>query len=162
MKSNNINATQNKNYISSLIKLDGNIMRVGHLLDTDLSENDSRDGVTQALSHRVDLSEQTELGQVLKEINLDVTEDGTRQSIDKRTRLSGNEISSHTQYDMLVNFSFLPLDAIELTKTHKRLVISKDGKGREEIRDISIGREQLRDGSGFWSRVKNVFTGGQK
>jgi len=151
-----------------ILTIDGNRILIGEdQNDTDLTlKNNKKNPFSsekKEFTGKVVIQDQTELGQVMHELNKDILEtDGGGLSIDKRSRLTNVEVPAHTQYDMLAHFHFLPMDSLALTMTHKRLVISRDGKGREEIRDIAIGREQLRGNGGFFDRLKNVFTGGEK
>ena len=75
-----------------------------------------------------------ELAETLKELNDDSTEYGTRMSkIDLKARLSMVETSAILAYNTLVQLKFLPKDTLFLTRQRKRLSVSEEGKGREEI-----------------------------
>ena len=89
------------------------------------------------------ISEPTELGESLKELNNDDIDKATRMSgIDMRSRLHFMEISSILAVDTLVAFSFLPQECIAFTRQKKRLNVSRDGKGREEVVSIVQGKRE--------------------
>ena len=143
-----------------IISLDGNRIALKKHTDTDLSmgSDTTLSNITDTEKNILRPQIQTELGETFKELNMDTIDKKTgMSSIDLRSRLSDLEVGSHTQFDMLVNLRFLPIEALALTRTHKRLVVSKDGKGREEMKDIAVGRQTLKSDMGFMDRVKNVF-----
>jgi hypothetical protein len=105
------------------------------------------------------IQEQTELGQVLENLNEDILDSKTRTSgIDLKSRLHPFEISGILAVDSLVTFGFLPLETLAFTRQKKRLAVSLMGKGREEIVKIVQGRRDEEDVSGgFGSGLKNMF-----
>lgn len=118
----------------------------------------------QSNSTEQDVVEPTELGQALKELNHDKIQPGTRMSgIDMRAVLHYSEISGILGVDTLVNMKFLPVEVTMFTRQKKRLSVSLQGKGRNDIVAVVAGKrdQEARMGGGsFFDRVKNVFTGG--
>jgi len=109
-----------------------------------------------------DISQPTELGESLRELNLDSLEADTRMSgIDMRSRLHFVEIPSILAVDTLVGFKFLPTSCLAFTRQKKRLSVSLDGKGRGEIVDI-VGRKREDDvrKGGIMSNINNKLFGG--
>ena len=106
----------------------------------------------------------TEMGDTLKELNKDNLEPNTRMSgIDLRSRLHYAEVPSILAVDTLVALKFLPTSVLSLTRQKKRLSVSIDGKGRDDIVNIVAGkREQEQKAlSGFMDRGKNFMGGGK-
>lgn len=108
----------------------------------------------------------TELGDSLKELNLDSIEPVSRMSgIDMRSRLHHAEVSSVLALDSLVSLGVLPTKCLAFTRQKKRLAVSLEGKGREDIVNIVAGKredEAKRGVSGFGERIGNFFGGGNK
>lgn len=112
-----------------------------------------------------DVVEPTELGEALKHLNLDDIQPGTRMSgIDMRANLHPIELSAVLAVDTLVSLRFLPIDTLILTRQKKRLSVSLQGKGRNDIVAVVAGkREQEAQGNNsFINRVGAVFGAGQK
>jgi len=102
-----------------------------------------------------DITEDTELGAALRELNNDNTESGHRMSgIDMRTRLHYTELASVLAIDTLVAFKFLPMSCLVFTRQKKRLAVSLAGKGREEIVSIVHGKQGQDENKskGFFSK----------
>ena len=82
----------------------------------------------------------TETGEALKIMNEDIVDKESRMSsIDMKTRLNSVEIPPLVVIDTLVSMRFLELDSLNISRMVKRLKVSLDGKGRSELRDISVG-----------------------
>lgn len=130
--------------------------------NTELFDAESMSAQSNASEQDVD--EPTELGQALKELNYDKIQHGTRMSgIDMRAVLHYSEISGILGVDTLVNMKFLPVEVTMFTRQKKRLSVSLQGKGRNDIVAVVAGKrdQEARVGGGsFFDRVKNVFTGG--
>jgi len=127
-------------------------------------------GETELISQRMDnqiqdIIQPTELGESLKELNDDNLDPKSRMSgIDLRSRLHYLEISSILAVDSLVGFKFLPTSCLSFTRQKKRLAVSQDGKGRQDIVTI-VGGKQDRDvqtGTGGLGAGIKSFFGGNK
>ena len=107
----------------------------------------------------------TELGEALEQLNKDLIDPITNMtSIDMRTRLSSVEVSSLMSIDTLIALKVIPVDCLMLTRQKKRLAVSIEGKGRDEIVNIVGGKQAM---SLFPSKVDEVSRsimglGGQK
>lgn len=89
------------------------------------------------------VQEETELGQSLKELNLDQLEQSTGMSgIDMRARLHPIESAAVLALDALVGMQVLPTSCLTFTRQKKRLSVSNQGKGREEIVDVVTGKRE--------------------
>lgn len=120
--------------------------------------------MTQRLNDRDDLlevSQPTELGESLKELNTDSIDPVSNMtSMDMRSRLGGMEVGSILALDTLVAMRFLPSKTINITRQKKRLSVSLDGKGRAEIVDIVAGKREIdneKGFGGFGERLKGMF-----
>ena len=105
----------------------------------------------------------TEIGDSLKELNNDNIDVSSRMSgIDMRSRLHHLEISSVLALDALVSLRVLPTRVLAFTRQKKRLAISLNGKGREDIVNIVAGKRDLEANTftGVKDRIGNFF--GQK
>ncbi len=109
------------------------------------------------------ITQPTELGDTLKELNLDSIEPVSRMSgIDMRSRLHKSEVSSVLALDALVSLGVLPTKCLAFTRQKKRLAVSLDGKGRDDIVNIVAGKredEAKRGMGGMGERIGNFFTG---
>ena len=127
------------------IRLDGTLVRV---LQRDLDGDgivgaDHEETVKPKSFGEMDVKETTELGESLKELNDDTVSAGNRMSgIDMRTRLNMFEISPILSVDSLVGFKFLPIDCLTFTRQKKRLAVSLEGKGREEMVNVIQGKQE--------------------
>lgn len=108
----------------------------------------------------------SELEGSLEQLNNDLIESDTRMSgIDMRARLHPMEIASVLALDALVQLKVLPSNTLGFSRQKKRLSVSLDGKGRQEIVDI-VGGKREQDAKmggmgGFGDRMKQFMTGGQ-
>jgi len=102
----------------------------------------------------VPVNEPTELGEALRELNNDTLQSTRMSGIDMRTRLHFLEVAPILAIDTLVAMRFLPVSMIHFTRQKKRLAVSLQGKGREEMVRV-IGGKQEQDqvkGKGMLSR----------
>jgi len=102
----------------------------------------------------------TELGDTLKELNKDDLEEVSRMSgIDMRARLKEFEVSSVLALDALVSLGVLPTECLAFTRQKKRLSVSIEGKGRQEIVELVAGKRDLdaKAGMGFMDKGKNFM-----
>ena len=107
----------------------------------------------------VEVVEQSEVGEALRQLNDDSVQPKTQMSgIDMRSRLHASEVPSILAVDALVGFNFLPSRCLSITRQKKRLAVSVAGKGREEIVDI-VGRKQEQEvkGGGIVEAFKQKF-----
>ena len=134
-------------------------------------DGDGQTGGIEIINQRLDdgvigINQSSELGDSLKELNLDIVEQNTRMSgIDMRARLHPLEISSILALDTLVSLGICPHKCLSFTRQKKRLSVSEDGKGREEIVEIVGGKKEqdVRSGmGGMIDRFKsNIGMGGK-
>lgn len=150
-----------------MITLDGVKTKV---IPADLDGDGETGGIEripQKFSDNVtNITQETELGGSLRELNSDGINPETRMSaIDMRTRLASFEISAVLAVDSLVALGVLPQKCLPLSTQKKRLNVSEGGKGREEMVTLVAGkREQdaklANSGGGFMNGVKSMFGGG--
>ena len=107
------------------------------------------------------LQESSDVAQTIKELNDDAIDKDKFSNIDMKTRLVPIEISSIIALDSLVALKLLPLEASFITRSKKRLAVSLNGLGRQEIVQISQGMQDNKSGSSFFDRIGNFFKGGQ-
>jgi len=125
-------------------------------IEMEEAENISRIALEQPIN------QETELTGVMKVLNEDVLEKETHlPSIDMKTRLQPIELSSMVIHDTVIALNCLPQDCLITTRTKKRLAVSLNGLGREEMVKIVQGEREKRTGEGFMSKVKNLFTPAQ-
>ena len=146
----------------SIITLDG----IKMTLEAPDLDKDGESGGTETIIQKVDTGIQpvvqpTELGETLKELNLDTLDTTIRMSgIDMRARLHHIEVSSILALDALVSLGVLPTKCLAFTRQKKRLSVSLDGKGREEIVNIVAGKREQDAKAGFGGigdRMKNFM-----
>lgn len=113
-------------------------------------------------TNEIELQDSTELGSALAHLNDDTRDNDTRMSnIDMRTRLHYSEIASILAVDTLVAFRFLPSECLMFTRQKKRLAVSKDGKGRDEVVAIVAGKREQEGNKSLMERARGFFGGGQ-
>ena len=114
-------------------------MKIQVLLDGSLT-SDSYDKPSVSQSNDLLFHESSELKEAVEEINKDVIDDKTNMSsIDLRCNLTDGQFISLAFIDALVSMKIFPQDLLPLTRQIKRLSVSKDGKGREQIVDMVSG-----------------------
>lgn len=101
--------------------------------------------------------EETELGQVIRDLNSDSLEDSKMSGIDMRSRLHPIEVSGLLALDALISMRCMPKLALNFTRQKKRLSVSLKGLGRTEVVDIIRGQREhntmQNPSSGFFSRL---------
>jgi len=151
----------------SVIVVDGVRIQV---VPADL-DGDGKVGGIEVLPQKFDMGTQdiiqpTELGESLRELNDDSIEHGTRMSgIDMRANIHHMEESGLLAIDALVGFRFLPISCVQFTRQKKRLSVSRNGRGRDDIVNIVGGKSahEERVGSmGFGDKIKNFMGVGGK
>ena len=101
---------------------------------------------------------ENELTGVIRTINEDIIEKDTGlPSIDLKTRLSPYELSSIIIHDTIIALGCLPASCLATTRTKKRLAVSLQGKGREEMVRIVQSEREHKAGSGFMDKAKGLF-----
>lgn len=106
------------------------------------------------------INESSEISETIKEMNDDELNPDGFSSIDMKTRLNNIEISSMIALDSLVALGFLPTETGFITRSKKRLAISLNGKGREEIVDITGRMREQQTGQTAFSKIKSFFGSG--
>lgn len=141
-----------------VINLDGTRVK---LIPRDL-DNNGQIGGTEFVSKdssETSIIQATELGESLKELNLDNIDPITRMSgIDMRARLHGLEIASILAMDALVALKFLPTSCLAFTRQKKRLSVSLEGKGRGEVVDIVAGKKEHDKAMAQQGAIKSFLT----
>jgi hypothetical protein len=97
--------------------------------------------------------EPSEIGEALKSLNDDTMNDEQFSSIDMKTRLHPLEISGIIVIDTLVSMNFLPPSVAKLTRSKKRLAVSINGQGRQEMVELVKGVRDQQGGSSFMDRI---------
>lgn len=86
-----------------------------------------------------DIIQPSEFSEAIKHLNEDELDKNNFSSIDTRTRLHETEISSIIAVDTLVALGFLPAKSTMITRSKKRLAVSRDGLGRKESVQLVSG-----------------------
>ncbi len=137
--------------MTSKLSIDGIKLQIKEVENNPIVESDN------SVSNIV---QPTELGDTLKELNKDSIEPNTRMSgIDMRARLHPFEISSVLALDALVSLGVLPTSCLAFTRQKKRLSVSLNGKGRDDIVNIVAGKKEqdAKMAGGFGDKVKGFF-----
>jgi len=92
-------------------------------------------------SDEQDVLQQSELKEVIAELNEDKLSREGMSSIDMKTNLTFLEKAAYHAFDALITMKFLPKSASSISRIGKRLNVSIEGKGRKDIVDI-VGRNQ--------------------
>ena len=99
----------------------------------------------------------TEIGESLKDLNSDEIEPETRMTtIDMRARLHPIEATSVLAMDALVALNVLPIKCLAFTRQKKRLSVSIDGKGREEIVQVIGGKRENEIRAGIGGKMEQM------
>lgn len=107
------------------------------------------------------VQETSDIAQTIKELNDDDVTEDRFSNIDMKTRLHSSEISSIIALDSLIALKFLPENTSFIPRSKKRLAVSQDGKGRNEIVEISKGIREETTGASFGQKFQNLFKGGK-
>ena len=96
----------------------------------------------------------TEIGEGLKELNLDTIEEHTRMTtIDMRAQLHPIEATSVLAMDALVALKVFPSMCLSFTRQKKRLSVSVDGVGRKQIVEVIGGKREMDVRSGLGGKL---------
>lgn len=91
-------------------------------------------------SEEQDILPQSELKEVIAELNMDKLNSEGMSPIDLKTNLSSIEKTAYHAFDALITLGFLPKSASSISRIGKRLNVSlHGGRGRKDIVDI-VGR----------------------
>lgn len=105
----------------------------------------------------LDFSEQTEMGEVMKNLDADNLDANTKMSsVDFNTRLDSLEINSILVIDEFMRLGIFPMEA-GITRQKKRLAISLKGLGRQEKVRIIAGDREMKSGSSFGEKLSGLF-----
>ncbi len=110
------------------------------------------------VSHVVNTSE---LGDTLKELNSDEMDaQGRVSGIDLRSNLHPFEVNSVLALDTLVALGFLQTKCLAFTRQKKRLAVSLNARGREDIVRIVQGKREHdeKNTSSLWEKAKGAFS----
>ena len=121
-------------------------------------------------SGRVNVNEVSDIAESLKELNKDEINEKQLSAIDLRCRIESSELSGILTIDTLIGFRVLPAECQNFTLRKKRLSVSLNGKGRDEIVQMVIGDVKKKQQQGFGGKLKGLFgispknneTGGQQ
>ena len=91
-------------------------------------------------SEEQDVMQQSELKEVIAELNEDKLSKEGMSPIDLKTSLSPIEKTAYHAFDALITMKFLPKTSSSISRIGKRLNVSIGGKGRDQIVDI-VGRK---------------------
>jgi len=123
-----------------------------------MKKKNLEESVIQEASAENFFKEETELFQVMQNMDSDTVDASTKMSsIDFNARLNSHEIQATLVIDELTRLGILP-DNLGLTRQKKRLSISLDGKGREEKVRIVQGEREARAGGGIGDKLKSLFS----
>jgi hypothetical protein len=114
----------------------------------------------------IKVKEQTELGQVMENLDSDTVDQKTGLStVDFNTRIKGYErgaILINDELQRLGIFTFLNTTPVNntssLTRPFKRLSISLEGQGRNEKVQLTQNQREHVSGGSFGERLKGLFT----
>jgi len=103
------------------------------------------------------ISEKTELGEVMSNLDNDVPDSRGLSAIDFNTRLDPISVKAMSTVDELVKMGILP-KSVKITQQIKRLNVSLGGQGREEKVRIVSGQRDHQQGGGFLGGMKRLFS----
>lgn len=114
------------------------------LLPKDLDKDGKTGGIENIQirdAEEQDIMQQSELKEVIAELNEDKLSKEGMSPIDLKTNLSSMEKTAYHAFDALITMKFLPKSASSISRIGKRLNVSIGGEGRKQIVDI-VGRNQ--------------------
>lgn len=107
------------------------------------------------------VEEPSELAEVVRELNDDrIREDMQMSDIDMKSRLHSIEVPQILAVDSLVSLNFLPPSCLPFTRQKKRLSVSLNGEGRNDIIKIVAGKRELEGesmGKSMINRLGGIF-----
>jgi len=108
-----------------------------------------------------EIKESTEMNDIMVNLMDDSIDPQSRMSgIDMRTNLGYNEISNILSVDTLVSYRFLPVLCLALTRQSKRLKVSLKRGGRDDMVQVSVGKQERdaqKGGMGLMQRLQSGF-----
>lgn len=128
----------------TIVEVDGTQVTVNKLSSKKDNSN-TKKGIYSELDKGIShIIQPTELGDSLKELNDDTLNLKSRQSgIDMRARLHYVEVRNLLALDALVSLKVLPTDCLAFSRQKKRLSVSLEGKGRDDIVNIVSGKTNV-------------------
>ncbi len=109
-------------------------------------------------SGEIPFIEKSELEAVFDNVDRDdFDSDKGTNSLDLNTRLSDDHITSMLIFDEFQGMGFFDKD-ISLTRRMKRMLISKNGLGRQEKVSMVVGLREGRSQGGFMGWLKGRFS----
>jgi len=108
------------------------------------------------LMNEQNLSQESELGGLIRAVNEDKMDEGGYSSIDMKTRITDFEASCMAVNDYLNVCGCLPR-ICTVTRTKKRLNVSLKGMGRSEIVQMIQNERNKQTNTGFMQRAKDLF-----
>jgi hypothetical protein len=100
-------------------------------------------------------SEQSELGEVMDNLDRDSPDDTGMSKIDFNTRLSDGSIRAVLVVEELQHLGIL--EGVTINNKIKRLMVSRDGLGRREKVAIVQGQREFTQGNGFLEKLGGMF-----
>ena len=131
--------------MSGIIRLDGVPIEVVRPdLDGDGRTDTPSERIPMQSNGMTPIIQGTEMGESLKELNDDSIQSETgMSSVDFKARLHYMELPSVLAMDTLVAFRVLPPECLAFTRQKKRLSVSLQGKGREEMVSMVHGKKEM-------------------
>ena len=116
--------------------------------------------LTKALEN--EMSEKSEMGQVMENLDSDVEDKNSRMSaVDFNSRLNNDEISCVMIIDELGRLGLFKDEQkqnfVTIARQKKRLNVSRDGLGRTEKVRMIVGDRDMKSGNSFASKMGSMF-----
>lgn len=104
------------------------------------------------------ITQPTELGETLKELNADSIDHDIRlSSIDMRTRLYPAQVPSMVALDTIISLGVLPSRVSIINRAIMRKSVSIDGLGRKEFVEVIAGKREQDAKTGLNQRIQDGF-----
>ena len=111
-------------------------------IDRDGVVNEAESVTSHQSKGMIDLKDTTELGETLGHLNKDTENERRLSSVDFVSRLNGLQIPAISCVEFITAHGVISRDAKEITRIIKRNVISLEGKGRDDIVNIAVGKTE--------------------
>ena len=103
----------------------------------------------------VDIKTPSEIKDALVELNEDKSDKDTNMSsIDFKARISPFEEKAMLVIDGLISLNAMPIEVLAITRQKKRLSVSRQGKGREEMLKAIIGGKDRQEKKGLFQKIR--------
>ena len=129
-------------------------MKISYKLDNELyAVDDEGDGeidhYTEPFDGTTNITEPTEIGEFMRELNDDTIDEGTgMSSIDMKSDLDPFQVSGCTAIETLIICEMIPRGFIGYTRQIKRNSCSKNGRGRDDMVKAMVGEKEHKEGMG--------------